>query len=612
MDLLSLWRILQVVLGIGLVIFVHEAGHFFAARMCKVRVHVFSLGFGPRLFGWRRGHTDYQVAAVPLGGYVRMAGEESHYSDQPAKPYELGAKTVGQRFFIYSAGVIMNVAFGMVVFPILFAVGIPAVEPIIGDVEQGSPIWLAGVERGSRVLEVNGESIYDLDQLLPEVAYSGTGPVRLLVQPPGSGQPVEYSIQPTFDEGLDIYSIGRVGLPLRAGLPIAVKPGGPAERAGVLDGDGLLGVVGATTGLRPEEQLLSALEAGEPFTVRVERDGQPLELLVEPLPGDPDPQPKVGFISPWQHLVALRSGELTRGTGLEADDRILAVEGREVLRPGDLLEALTQTMGPIEWRVRRGDEQRVWESPALTVEQGIRLASDLAISYDMESTRIVVVPGSAAEAAGMRDRDEVLEVDGRAVAAYTDVRDASRDAALTGRPLRFAIRREGESGADDTYLEVEAAPAPLVQMESGLGLSYATYTYRVTSVSEAIRLGVRSSFKMIHDVWRHLRGMMRQEVGKKNVGSIIKISIIAHETAQIGWVKFFWFLCLLSMNLAFINVLPIPILDGGHLFFLIIEKLKGSPVSERIFSYSQLVGLVLIVSIFVFVIYNDLSTHIFN
>ncbi len=76
--------------------------------------------------------------------------------------------------------------------------------------------------------------------------------------------------------------------------------------------------------------------------------------------------------------------------------------------------------------------------------------------------------------------------------------------------------------------------------------------------------------------------------------------------------KFFWFLCLLSLNLAFLNVLPIPLLDGGHLFFLAVEGIKGSPVNERIMSYSQLVGLVLIVSLFVFVMYNDLSMHVFN
>jgi regulator of sigma E protease len=612
MDLLSLWHILQVVLGIGLVIFVHEAGHFFAARLCKVRVLVFSLGFGPRIFGWRRGETDYQIAAVPLGGYVRMAGEESHYSGKPAKSYELGSKTVGQRFFIYSAGVIMNVIFGLVVFPILFAVGIPAVEPILGQVEPGSPLWLAGVERGSRVLEVNGERIYDLDQLAPEVAYGGPGNVQLLVQPPGSEQQVEYSITPTFDEGYDIYSIGRLTPAVRAGLPLIVRPGGPAERAGVREGDGLLGVAGSVPGLQPEEQLLRAIDRGEPFLLSVERDGEQLELAVAPEPGEPNEQRMVGFTCPWQHLIALRSNELTAASGLELEDRVKAVEGHPILRPGDLNAALTRTEGPVEWRVLRGDEEFVWESPALSVDQGVRLARDLALTYDLQSTQIVILPGSAADRAGLRDLDEVLAVDDQPVLAYADVLDSSRQAASSMSSLHFSIRRRGEPGSTAELLEIEAAPEPVIRMEAGLVLPMATYTFRVNSTGEAIRLGVRSSFKMIHDVWRHLRGMMRQEVGKKNVGSIIKISIVAHQTAQIGWVKFFWFLCLLSMNLAFLNVLPIPILDGGHLFFLIIEKLKGSPVSERIFSYSQLVGLVLIVSIFVFVIYNDLSTHIFN
>jgi len=607
MDLLSLWRILQVVLGIGLVIFVHEAGHFLAARMCKVRVHVFSLGFGPRLFGWRRGDTDYQIAAVPLGGYVRMAGEESHYSGQPAKDYELGSKTVGQRFFIYSAGVLMNVAFGLVVFPILFAVGIPSVEPIVGRVEVGSPAWKAGLERGSRILSVNGESVYDLDQVPVEVAYGGGGPVQLEVLPPGSETPVMHAIPTTRDAEHDIYSIGRMAPAWRAGLPLTVIEGSAAERAGVRSGDNLLGVLGGLVGLTPDEQMLAAVESEEPFTLRVEREGEALEFELVPEAGSPTEYALVGFTSPWQHLIDLRDTPATQATGLAPDDRLLEVEGQPILRPGDLRRALAQTEGLVQWRVMRGDRPLELESPALLPEEGVRLSRDLAVTYDQESTRIVIMPGSAAEAAGMASLDEIVAVDGVEVAVYQDLVDASRRAAKHGAPLRFSLRREGTPGV----LEIEATPAPLSRMETGLSMAYATYTYQVSGTFEAIRLGVRSSFKMIHDVWRHLRGMMRQEVGKQNVGSIIKISVVAHQTAEVGWVKFFWFLCLLSMNLAFLNVLPIPILDGGHLFFLIIEKLKGSPVSERIFSYSQLVGLVLIVSIFVFVIYNDLSTHVF-
>lgn len=612
MDLLSIWRILQVVLGIGLVIFVHEAGHFMAARMCKVRVHVFSLGFGPKLFSHRRGHTEYQIAAVPLGGYVRMAGEESHYSDRRAEDWELGSKSVGKRFFIYSAGVIMNVIFGLVVFPILFAVGIPSTPPIVGDVEPGSPAWMAGLEPGTKILEVNGESIYDLDQLAPEVAYSGTGAAKLIVVPPGSEKATELSIVPTFDEGFGIYSIGRLTPSLEAGLPLTVVKDSPAFEAGVRAGDRLLEVPGQTPGLSPDEQLARAVAAEAPFSLRVDRDGEELEFVIEPREGELSQTELVGFTSPFQHLIGLRDSALVEATGLKVDDRLVSVEGVRVLRPGDLLDALTSTEGPVQWVVRRAERELEFDSPPLTQEQGIELAGDLALTYDQDSTRIVVVPGSAADAAGMRTEDEVIELNGAEVERYQDLVAASRRAAQTNTSLAFSLRRDVGVPDGPQFLEIEASPAPMRLQEVGLNLSFASYTYRVSSAGEAVSLGVTSSFKMIRDVWRHLRGMMRREVGKQNVGSIIKISIIAHHTAEIGWVKFFWFLCLLSMNLAFLNVLPIPILDGGHLFFLLIEKLKGSPVSERIFSYSQLVGLVLIVSIFVFVIYNDLSTHIFN
>jgi regulator of sigma E protease len=612
MDLLSLWRIVQVVLGIGLVIFVHEAGHYMAARLCKVRVHVFSLGFGPKLFSWRRGHTEYQVAAVPLGGYVRMAGEESHYSDQPAQPWELGSKTVGQRFFIYSAGVIMNVIFGLVVFPILFAVGIPSTPPVVGEIEPGSPAWMAGVESGTLILEVNGEMIYDLDQVAPEVAYGGTGPVILKVLQPGELEPVELSILPTFDEVYDIYSIGRISAPLEEGLPLTVAEDSPASKAGVKMGDHLLGVAGQTPGLSPQKQLFRAVDAEEPFILAVERGGQELEFVIEPEPGELSPNELIGFTSPFRRLIALLPTDQVSETGLREDDRILSIDGTRVLRPGDLLAALTSTQGPVEWLIEREGEALELVTPELSQDRGIALAESLALSYDLESTRIVVLPGSAAEVAGMRTEDEVLELNGAAVSEYQDLKDASVLAAQTGAALRFSLRRDQGVTGGAQYLELEASPAPLQLMETGLNLTMERYTFRVAGAGEAVKLGVTSSFKMIRDVWRHLRGMMRQEVGKQNVGSIIKISVIAHHTAEIGWVKFFWFLCLLSMNLAFLNVLPIPILDGGHLFFLLIEKIKGSPVSERIFSYSQLVGLVLIVSIFVFVIYNDLSTHVFN
>ncbi len=609
MDLLSIWRILQVVLGIGLVIFVHEAGHFMAARLCKVRVVVFSLGFGPRLFGWRRNGTDYQIAAVPLGGYVRMAGEETHYSGQPAAPDELGSKTVGQRFFIYSAGVIMNVIFGLVVFPILFLVGIPSVLPVVGQVESGSPAWLAGLEPGMRILEVNGEEIYDLSQVLPEVAYSGTGLTELIVQRPGDDRTLALEVQPEYDETYDLYSIGDLVPAWAEGLPLSVVPGGAADLAGVQDGDELLGVTGAAPGFDPAQQLTRAIAAEMPFELLVRRAGLEEAILLTPQAGPKTP-PRMGFLALFRHLIALKDTPLTAPIGLQPEDRLLSIEGIPIVDSGDVLVALAATEGEVTWAIQRGEQRLTLQSPPLTQTEGIELARQLAVGYDQESTRVRVLEGSASWLAGMRTGDEVTQVDGVEVEAYQDLVTASRTAASDARALRLSIRRE-TPGGEAEYRQIEALPEAIATQDFGLALPLATYDYSIANPVEALQVGAAASLKMITDVGRHLRGMMRREVGKQNVGSIIKISIVAHQTAEIGWVKFFWFLCLLSMNLAFLNVLPIPILDGGHLFFLIIEKLKGSPVSESIFSYSQLVGLVLIVSIFVFVIYNDLSQHVF-
>ena len=113
------------------------------------------------------------------------------------------------------------------------------------------------------------------------------------------------------------------------------------------------------------------------------------------------------------------------------------------------------------------------------------------------------------------------------------------------------------------------------------------------------------------DAWLTLKRIVRGQVSsKQNLGGIITIGVVSHTAASVGLTYLLFFLCLLSVNLAFLNVLPIPVLDGGHLFFLIIEKIKGSPVSERVLGYSQMVGLVLILSLFVFVTYNDLRNWV--
>ena len=118
-------------------------------------------------------------------------------------------------------------------------------------------------------------------------------------------------------------------------------------------------------------------------------------------------------------------------------------------------------------------------------------------------------------------------------------------------------------------------------------------------------MGFASSWKFLQESWLMLRRIMTGQVSGDNVGGIITIGVVSHSWAAMGLAKLFFFLCMLSINLAFLNVLPIPVLDGGHLLFLLIEKVKGSPVSERVMGYSQMVGIVLILSLMVYVTFND-------
>ena len=624
----TIWRILQVVLGIGLVIFVHEAGHFLAARWCKVRVDVFSLGFGPKLWSTKRGDTLYQVAAIPLGGYVKMAGEEPG-EDGKQSSDDLRSKTVGQRFLIFSGGVIMNVVFGLVVFPILFYVGVPFIQPLIGATTPGGPVWSAGLEPGTRVLAVNSQAVATFSEILNEVALGDPDLCDLTIKRPGQDQPEVVSIVPTRSVERGLFELGFAPAQDPSGA-IQLAPEGQAALAGVNSDHRLIDIEERLSGESLTATMARRATAGLPITAKFE-DASGLEFTAEIAPKavQQETPPVLGVSSTTNVVAGVRGEGGWLGLGIQAGDKIMSFAGTPVHSHSDLRAALkseqrdqarrTGLNAPIDepWlgtslEVERAEGTLSTSSSLLTIpirEPLLLNVNDIALGPDPESRTVNVFPRSAAETAGLLNGDEILQVNGISIGATAPLLTTLRAETSAASTIDVLVRRETSEGAVERSFAVEAAP--LAPMSYGLSLRRADFIYRVTNPLEAVALGCTSCVKFLKDSWFTLQGIVTKRVPGKNVGGPIAIGVIAHSFASVAWTKFFFFLCVLSMNLAFLNVLPIPLLDGGHLFFLLIEKIKGSPVSDRIMGYSQLTGLVLIGFIFLYILYQDLERTFF-
>ncbi|MFO1009910.1 MAG: RIP metalloprotease RseP [Planctomycetota bacterium] len=604
MDFLSnAGSIVLVVLGIGGVIFLHECGHFFAARWCGVRVECFSLGFGPKLFGWKRGPTTYQLALLPLGGYVKMAGEEGSADGRPA-PDELPSKSVGQRFLIYSGGVIMNVLTGLIVFPILFAHGVPFPEPVVGSVAAGGPAWNAGLETGSKIVRVNDRKITKFGDIATEIALGSPEHAEIEYLDPSGARHV-VALVPTWDPGLGAFTIG-VGPGFDPAGKLSIEPNSAAARAGLLENDRLVAIENGVAGLSPLEALRLLADENAPVQGVFERDGKRFSATVAPEDEPAATQAKLGVLPEASRVEAVRESAATKALGIATGDRIVSVNGRRVHGEHDLLRALGGAQKDAEFVFVRAGETRTARTGPLSAEAALRLARDVAVAFDKDATRIGVLHGSPAERAGLRDGDRIVKLAGAEPKTWEDVRagiQAHKDGAL-------AIVVEREEDGERRFVEATATLDPWKTKSYGFAPQAAQYVYQVDGAFAAVKEGWFASWTFLEEGWLTLKRIANRQVSGDNIGGIITIGVVSKKFADTGLVSLLFFLCMLSMNLAFLNVLPIPVLDGGHLLFLLIEKVKGSPVSEKVLGYSQMVGIVLILSLMVYVTFNDVMRWI--
>lgn len=606
----SLGSIVMVVLGLGLIIFLHELGHFLMAKKNKVRVEVFSLGFGHAIFKFRRGETEYRVAWLPLGGYVKMAGE-SLGEERRGEPWELTSKTPWQRFQIFTAGAVMNllIAFPIAIFS--YAVGkyeAPNEVGVPGMAEAHS-----GMRPGDVIVEVDGRRITSLDQFR----------IEMIRRPAGSVVPVRVR-RGDREETLQVrtmkssYHAGTI--PPTTRLP-SVTPDSPAARAGVRAGDEIVRI--------DDRRVTTGREAGT--LLRAAGGREVLLTLRRRSPDFEDTDYAVRLAVPsreWHvlpqddNLLECIVGRVLPGTPaydkLEPGDVIVRVGDRPVACWQDLRDAIEPNPDrEFEIEVRRGDRtERVRLRTAYGADSGKGV-----IGIQPHWTNVVarVVPGSYYDRAGLKPGDRLRAVEGQP----GEVTLASLLGQRFERPgrVRIEVERAGEPKWVALTLETERVtegdvaalglPAYPSGPLAGFLATEDSRPFRQRSLAQAVAAGIYEPYDVAIMTFEVLKKLVTGGESAKGLSGPIGIIHVTYRSADLSFGNFLWLLCLITVNLGIFNLLPIPVLDGGHNVLLGIEVVRKwfgkPPPSEKFVATFQYAGLLFILALFLFVTYNDIS-----
>ncbi|MGK0201970.1 MAG: regulator of sigma E protease [Planctomycetota bacterium] len=345
------------------------------------------------------------------------------------------------------------------------------------------------------------------------------------------------------------------------------------------------------------------------IAIKVRRDGKELDFTLIPDSIVKGVKPVIGVGPLANRLTGIRPGcALIDRLGLLRGDHVLAIDDLPLL-DSELDRVLT---GPAQmrWLVLRDGEEVKLQQPA-TTEDRAQLVEHLALTPEL-NLQVSPSEGGAALLAGVRSGDWFQSINGTVLDDWEDLRETVQGAG--DKPLKIKLRRPDPNsvlaGLDKPtgeFVELTIQPrlTPIPDV-SWIEVAPQMIEIRAESFGEAVKLGTVCSLDLIKQMYVTLKRLVTGEVGAKNLGGIIRISQVSYQAAQRGPSWFWYFLALLSVNLAFVNVLPIPVLDGGHLMFLLIEKVKGSPVSTKVFGYSQVIGLVFVLLLVLFVTYNDI------
>jgi len=668
----SAGAIIALILGFGFLIFIHELGHFLAAKWVGIKVTQFAIGFGQSILTYRKGigfrvgsteaeynkrlsdaktpddtkglsETEYRLNWMPLGGYVKMLGQEDmDPSAQSDDPRSFNKKSVPARALVISAGVIMNLIFGVIFFIVAFMAGVAFPPAIVGDVQPGSPAATTyatghadnpdylGLQPGDRVLTVNGDVAEDFMYIAVNTALAAPGEtLQLEVQRDGEDLPLMYEMQPVPTE--QSRGLLSLGIASPRSLTIAEPMSGtlPPELAdaGVTHGMTITAVNGRAVHRYDQYARAIADANGQPVTVtftqkKKNQDGATAQATLSAMPQlmfDEDAQtPHLLGLVPAMQIGSVSKDTPAAAADLQAGD-IVARVGETPYPTIKQFQAAVQGAGDAGVTlelIREGE--RVTTAP-IQPRGGI---IGVRIGVDTQTPIVAQVLPDAPEALRELPAGSTLTaIDGQAVTGYGQAQSLLQDslgdeASSAATTLTFTLNL---AGSPTEQIELALSPEQARQIAAAgwgdplvMRFEMLRVPVKATGPWHATVLGLEKTKLFIGQTYITLLRLIQGTVQVNHLRGPVGIVDEGRKVAEQGWPYLLFFLALISVNLVVLNFLPIPVVDGGLMVFLIIEAIKGSPANHKIQTAATLAGLALIGCVFIFVTYNDIYRIIFQ
>ncbi|MCY1076456.1 RIP metalloprotease RseP [Archangium lansingense] len=532
---------------LGVLITVHELGHFLVAKACGVKVIRFSIGFGPKLFGFTKGETEYQVALLPLGGYVKMAGDSPHeeLSPEDAKRGFLNAAP-WKRALIVVAGPVFNLVFPVLIYFVVFFGPHEATSTRVGYVDPAMPAAAAGIRPGDRIVAVDGDKVRTFEEMVGTFVGRFGRPIPITVERDGQQQIINVTPSRFVDSSpVDSVERGQIGVsPNNRPAVVGVSPGSLAAQAGLKSFDRILSINGVSI---PDEAALNeqlqkmegplelTLQRLTPVEIGAAKGHVPSVVTVK-MQKQPDAVglAALGAEAADSYVAIVLPGSSAEQAGLRSGDRLVALNG-EPLRSFHVLSIKLSNLDKTPFQLS-------WRSGA--------------------------------------DGQEYTKTLAQAPWTYKD------EMGNESSPLDLGVRGWVPSAAELTSTDK-------VTVTLGAG--------------EALLKAVLIVPEIVGQMVKVIGGLLTFQVSHKTLGGPVMMYQLAAKSAELGMDYFLRLMAIISINLGVMNLLPIPILDGFHLLSAFWEAIRRRPIPVRVREVATVVGFVMLMALMGMALFNDIT-----